>query len=102
MFASSSPALEPLHDAGPALAVALVGRVEADAVDDVAVAVEHLRRDLLGLAGHRKRAEDLVVDELPHPLPFALLRQPVEVTLEVAPAVQLEDAPVRGRRPVER
>src|SRR5438876_7429149 len=102
MFALSSPALEPFDDARPALTIALVGRVETEAVDDVAVAVEHLRRDLLGLAGHRERAEDLVVDELPHLLPLALLREPVEVTLEVAPAVQLEDAPVRGRRPVER
>src|SRR5207247_878209 len=102
MFALSSPALEPFDDARPALTIALVRGVETDAVDDVAVAVEHLRRDLLGLAGHRERPEDLVVDELAHLRPLALLREPVEVSLEVAPAVQLEDPPVRRRRPVER
>src|SRR4029450_5680057 len=102
MFALSSPALEPLDDTRPALRVALVGGVEADAVDDVAVPVEQLRRDLLELAAPRERPEDLVVDELAHLPPLALLRQPVEVALEVAPAVQLEDAPIRGRRTVER
>src|SRR6476661_8600339 len=102
MFALSSPALEPLDDACPTLAVALVRRVEAEAVDDVAVAVEHLRRDLLGLADDGERAEDLVVDELAHLLPLALLRESVEVTLDGAPAVQREDAPVRRCRPVDR
>src|SRR5918994_5456405 len=100
--ATLSSRLEALHDARPALGVALVGGVEADAVHDVAVAVEELRRDLLGLAAHRERPEDLVVDELAHLHPLALLRQTVEVALEVPPAVQLEHAAVRGRRSVER
>ena len=82
--------------------VGLVRGVEADAVDHVAVAALQLRRELLGLADDGERVEDLVVDEVAHLDPLALLRQLVELVLQVAPAVELEHAAVRGRRAVER
>ena len=53
----------------------LYGRVEADALDDVAVAAVQLGRDLLGLADDGERVEDLVVDEVAHLDPLALLGQ---------------------------
>src|SRR5688572_32853310 len=94
--------LERSHDLAPAVGVALVRRVERDAADDVAVALREVRSDLLGLADDGKRVEDVVVDERAHLLPLALLRQPVQLRLQVAPAVVLEDAAVGRRRAVER
>src|SRR5687768_11392048 len=90
------------HDLAPALGVALVRRVEGDAADDVAVALRQLRCDLLGLADDGEGVQDVVVDERAHLLPLALLREPVELGLQVAPAVVVQHAAVRGRRSVER
>ena len=96
-----SGSLECGEHAGPAVGVGLVRGVEADPLDDVAVALVQLRRDLLGLADDGEGVEDFVVDEPAHLHPLALLGQPVELVLQPAPAVQLEHRTVRRCRPVE-
>src|SRR5207302_1349740 len=59
--------------------------------------------DVLRLRGDdRERVEDVGRDELAHLDPLALLRERVELRLQVAPAVQVEHAAVRGRGAVER
>ena len=68
----------------------------------VAVAPVQLGRDLLGLAHDGERVEDLVVDEVAHLHPLALLGEGVQLVLQVAPAVEVEHASVRRRRAVER
>src|SRR3954468_23719690 len=100
--ATRSGSLQRPHDLAPALRVGLVRGVERDAAHDVAVALRQLRADLLRLADDGEGVEDLVVDERAHLLPLAFLGQPVEVVLQVAPAVVLEHAAVRGRGAVER
>src|SRR5207302_811790 len=58
---------------GPPFRVRAVRRVEAHPVDHVAVAAEDQCRKLLGLADHRERVHQVVVDQPAHLHPLALL-----------------------------
>ena len=77
------------------------GSARVTAGDDVAVALGQAAGDVFRLGDDGERRQHLVVDELAHRRPVAGLGEPVELGLEVAPAVQVEHGPVRGRRTVE-
>src|SRR3954468_13803257 len=76
--------------------------VDADSVGDARHPVADVRGDLAGAAAGRDGVQHVVVDEPPHVLPAAMLEQPVELGLQVAPAVHVQQRTVRRRRRVER
>src|SRR4029453_17780614 len=55
-------------------------------IEDPAVSLCDLRGDLVRLADHRDRLEQIFVDPPPHLVPLAGLGEAVELGLEVAPA----------------
>ncbi len=57
--------------------------------------------DSLGLGDHREGVEHLVVDQLAHGLPFAALGEPVQLVLQLSPAVEIEHSAIGGGRAVE-
>ena len=78
------------------------GGVEADPVDHVAVAGQDQRRRSPRAAPTTAKASTMSsVDEVGHLVPLASLGQPVELGVQVAPAVQGEHRPVGRGRPVE-
>ena len=58
-------------------------------------------RDLGARTRRRRRLEQRVVDEVGHVVPAPRLREPIELGVQVAPAVAVERRPVGGRRAVE-
>src|SRR5271166_2183223 len=84
------------------LRVELVRRVEGKAVDDVAEAPTNLCAHLLRLAHNGKSVQHGVVDESGHRVPGTDFGQPVQFCVQIAPAVQVEHAPVCRSRAIER
>src|SRR5271166_704646 len=84
------------------LPVELVRRVEGEAVDDVAEASTNLCAHLLGLADNSESVQHGVVDESGHRVPGIDFGQPVQFGVEIAPAVQVEHAPICRSRAIER
>src|SRR6185312_14900780 len=68
--------------------------VDADPVGDAGHALADVRRDLAGTAAGRDGVQHVVVDEPPHLLPAALFGQLVELGLQIAPPVNVEDGPI--------
>ena len=95
------PALERGDDVVPELGMRRAVVRQADAVGDAVEALAKLRRDRLARADHGDRLEDLVADEAGHVVPTPLLGEPVQLGVELAPAVRVEGRSVGRRRAVE-
>src|SRR5450759_5071060 len=89
---------EDSHHLGQGLSRQVVGHREAKPVDVVAVASGDERSDLVGPAAHREGVEDLVVDAAGELTPPAFLREPVELSLQVPPTVEVQAATDGVRR----
>ena len=76
----------------PAALVACVWGIETEALNNVAVALGEFGRDRFGFANNSKRVEDLVGDEIAHLNPLSLLRERVELRLQIVPTMDLETA----------
>ena len=80
----------------PAALIARVWGIKAEALNDIAVTFREFGCDCFGLANNGKRVEDLVGDEISHFDPFALLRECIELRLQIVPAMYLEHARIGG------
>ncbi|MEZ5138825.1 MAG: hypothetical protein R2711_08675 [Acidimicrobiales bacterium] len=93
--------LEPLDRRRERAGLRLVGGVEADPVHQVAEAAEQLVAHPIRLGHHGEGGEDVVVDQLAHLGPLPLLRQAVQLGLQLTPAVVLRGPAVGGGGAVE-
>src|SRR5215831_12783436 len=74
---------------------------DREPIGDTAVAGTEPRRQLFERPADGERIEHLFVHVLAHLDPAPLLRQRMQLLLELAPAVRLEHRTVRGRRAIE-
>src|SRR5882757_10481070 len=72
-----------------------------DAVDHAVAPIPDLDRHLVDWGDDRELLKDLVVDERAHGVPIALPRQTVQLVVQPAPAVKLQNLAVGGSRAVE-
>src|SRR5579875_498213 len=89
-----------LSDSLPGLA--LREGIETEPVHEVTEACVDPRGHLFEGTDDCERIQNVVVDQLAHGVPTALLGELVQLGRKVPPAMELKDRPVAGRRTIER